>query len=107
MQIIPAKQDSQYREDVELDGTTFILIFAWNALNEYWSLGIYDRDLNPIVYGIKIVTQYNLTQQLVQSGMPLGEILCQNIVGLFEKIQRNDMGQTNELVYYAEGELSA
>lgn len=107
MQIIPSNQATQYREEIDLDGTTYILTFAWNALNEYWSLSIYDRDLNPIVYGIKIVTQFNLTKQIVQSGMPLGDILCQNIVGLFEKIQRNDLGETNELVYYAEGELSA
>jgi len=107
MQIIPSKQNSQYREDIELDGTNFILIFSWNALNEFWSVGIYDGDLNPIVLGIKIVTQFNLTQQLVQVNMPLGDILCQNIVGFFEKIERNDMGQTNELIYYAEGELTA
>lgn len=107
MQIIPAKQDTQYREEIELDGTSFILIFAWNALNEYWTFSIYDRDLNPIVYGIKIVTQFNLIEQIVQLGMPLGDIFCQNIVGLFQKIQRNDMGLTNELVYYAEGELTA
>lgn len=106
MQIIPSKQATQYREEVELNGETFILAFQWNALNEYWSMNIFNRDLEPIVLGVKLVTQYNLTEQLVQSGMPLGDILCQNIVGGFEKIERNDMGETNELVFYAEGELA-
>jgi len=105
MQIIPAKQDSQYREQINFDGTIYVLFFNWNALNEFWTLSIYDQNLNPIVYSIKIVTQYNLTEQIVQSGMPEGEILCQNIVGIFEKIKRNDLGLTNELVYYSVGEL--
>lgn len=105
MQIIPSKTDSQYRQQVELNSETFILAYQWNALNEYWSLNIFDGNLAPIALGIKLVTQWNLTEQIVQSGMPNGDILCQNIVGSFEKIQRNDMGQTNELVFYAEGEL--
>lgn len=105
MQIIPSKQDSQYRQQVDLNGETFILAYQWNALNEYWSLNIFNGSLEPIALGLKIVTQWNLTEQIVQTGMPNGDILCQNIVGGFEKIQRNDMGQTNELVFYAEGEL--
>ena len=106
MQIIPTYQATQYKEEIELEGTTYILTFQWNTLNEFWSLGIYTRDLVPVAVGIKIVTQYNLTRQIVQTGMPLGDILCQNIVGGFEKIMRNDMGETNELTYYTEGELA-
>lgn len=101
MELIPYQDDTQWREEIELDGTTFILTFMWNALNEYWSMNIFDQDLNPIALGIKVVTQWNLTEQIVQTGMPLGDILCQNIVGGFEKIERYDMGRTNELVYYS------
>lgn len=105
MQLIPSKQATQYRQEVELNNETFILTYAWNALNKYWSLSIYNRDLEPIVLGIKIVTQFNLTEQIVKSGMPLGDILCHNISGTFQKIERNDMGLTNELVFYPEGQL--
>jgi len=105
MQIIPSKQSAQYREEIEIDGVNYIFTFQWNALNEYWSMNIYNTELEPIVLGIKVVTQFNLTQQIVQTGMPLGDILCQNVIGVFEKIQRNDMGETNELVYYEEGEF--
>src|SRR5690606_7091108 len=99
MQIIPSKNDSNYRQQVELNGETFILFYKWNALNQFWSLSIYDSNSNPIVTGIKIVTQFNLTEQLIRLGMPLGDIICQNIIGGFERIQRNDLGETNELIF--------
>lgn len=105
MEIIPFREDTQFREEIELNNQTFILSFKWNALNEYWSMNIFDQNENPLVLGIKLVTQFNLTEQLVQSGMPNGNIVCQNIIGGFEKIKRNDMGLTNELVFYNAGQL--
>lgn len=107
MESIPFRNNAQFREEIELDGTSYILAFKWNALNEYWSMNILDRDENPIALGLKIVTQWNITGQIIQTGMPLGDILCQNIVGGFEKIQRYDVGETNELVYYEEGTLTS
>lgn len=100
MRSIPFKEDPQFREQIDLDNQTFILIFKWNALNEYWTMDILNGNLVPIVFGIKIVTQFNLTEQIVQTGMPLGDILCQNIVGTFERIMRDSMTTTNELIYY-------
>jgi len=105
MEIIPFKQNTQWRQQIELNDETFILSFKWNALNEYWSMNIFNQDEEPVALGIKIVTQFNLTEQLVQAGMPKGDIICQNIIGGFEKIQRNDMGLTNDLVFYSEGEI--
>ena len=105
MEIIPFKENAQWKQQIELNNETFILSFKWNALNEYWSMNIYDQNESPLVLGIKIVTQFNLTEQLVQSGMPQGDILCQNIIGGFEKIKRNDMGLTNELVFFETGEI--
>ena len=106
MESIPFRESTQFREEIELEGSVFVLAFAWNALNEFWSMNIFDRDLTPIALGLKLVTQWDITGQIIQSGMPLGDILCQNIVGLFQKIQRYDMGKTNELVYYSEGQLN-
>ena len=105
MEIIPFKDNAQWKQQIELNNETFILSFKWNALNEYWSMNIYDQNESPLVLGIKIVTQFNLTEQLVQSGMPQGDILCENIIGGFEKIKRNDMGLTNELVFFETGEI--
>lgn len=107
MQIIPFKEPASWREQITLDGSIFVLEFYWNALNEFWNMNIYDRDLNPIIYGITIVPNYPLLAQYSVLGKPLGEIICQNIVGGTDVIRRFDMSQRFELVYYSEGELQA
>lgn len=107
MQIIPFKEPSSWREQVTLDGVIFVLEFNWNALNEFWTMAIFDRDLNPLIYGIKIVPNYPLLMQYTFIGKPAGEIICQNIVGGTDEIRRFDMSQRFELVYYSEGELQA
>ena len=66
MQIIPFKEPSQWQEQIELGSQTFVLSFSWNAMNEYWVMDILTRDLVPIILGIKVVANYDLTAQYVQ-----------------------------------------
>lgn len=105
MQIIPFSEPGSWQMQITLTNQAFLLNFHWNALNKYWLMSIYDNDSNPIVVGIKIVTNFDLTAQFPLLGMPKGHILCQNILDSWEKIQRFDMGKTNELIYYEPGEL--
>jgi hypothetical protein len=107
MQFIPFKSPSQWQEQINLDGQDYVLSFAWNALNEYWAMEILTRDLEPIVLGIKIVVNYNLTYPYVAEGIPPGDIVCQNLIGGDAKIKRYDMGDVTELVYYSAGEFDA
>lgn len=107
MQIIQFKEPAAWQEQVTLTGVIFIFYFKWNALNEYWVMNIYDRNSNPILLGIKIVTNYDLTSQFVAAGMPSGDILCQNVLDEWNDIARFDMGETNELFYYEPGELNS
>ena len=105
MQIIPFKEPSQWQEQIELGSQTFILSFGWNAINEYWVMDILTRDLEPIILGIKVVANYDLTAQYVAKGKPSGDIVCENIIGGQGKIQRYDMGEVAELIYYTLGEF--
>ena len=107
MDIIPFKDPAQWREQIELDGETFILRFKWNALNEFWTMDVLNGDEDPIVYGVKIVVNWNLLEQYSMTDKPLGNIVCQNIVGGFQKLQRYDMNRIAQLIYYAQGELEA
>ncbi len=105
MQIIPFKEPSQWQEQIELDSQTFILSFSWNAMNEYWVMDILTRDLVPLILGIKVVANYDLTAQYVVNNKPSGDIVCENIIGGQGKIQRYDMGEVTELIYYSLGEF--
>lgn len=107
MQIIPFKRQAQFIEQIQLGGSVFYLIFKWNTLNEYWSMNILDGDENPLIFGVKVVTNFNLLEQYSMSEKPEGNIVCQNVVGGWEKIRRYDMGQVDELIYYALGKLEA
>lgn len=107
MQIIPFKLPGAWEAQIQLSGVIFILRFKWNALNEYWVMSIYDRNDTPILLGVKVVVNFNLTGQFVTVGMPLGDILCQNVLGGFDKIMRFDMGDVAELFYYEAGEFEA
>jgi hypothetical protein len=59
----------------------------------------------PIILGIKVVANYDLTAQYVTNGKPSGDIVCENIIGGQGKIQRYDMKDVTELIYYALGEF--
>lgn len=108
MEIIPFNSaPSQWQQQIRLDGQDYVLAFTWNALNAYWSMDILTRDLDPLVLGIKIVVNYNLTYPYVAEGIPIGDIVCQNLIGGDAKIQRYDMGDVTELIYYTLGEFSA
>jgi hypothetical protein len=107
MLIIPFKEPSNWREQIELDQIIYILEFTWNALNEFWSMDIYSGNETPIILGIKIVPNYPLLAAFSAEGQPPGQIICQNIVGAPDTIGRFDMSQKFELVYYADGELEA
>ena len=107
MLIIPFRDPSNWKMQLELDGIIFVLEFTWNALNEFWVMDIYDRNEVPLIYGIKIVVNYNLLEPYTVFGKPPGSIVCQNIVEGDDIIRRFDMGQRFELIYYAEGELES
>jgi len=106
MQIIPFKEPAAWQNQITLTSVIFILRFRWNALNAYWVMNISDGNDQPILLGVKVVTNFDLTAQFkALTGMPLGDILCQNINGLWDTIERFDMGQTNEIIYYEPNEL--
>lgn len=105
MQLIPFKEPGSWEAQIELSGVIFALAFKWNALNEYWVMNIFNRNAEPILLGVKVVVNWNLTGQFVTVGMPEGDIVCQNVLGAFGKILRFDMGNVSNLFYYEEGEL--
>lgn len=107
MFIIPFKEPAAWEAQITLSQVIFNLRFKWNALNEYWVMSIYSRNDEPILLGVKVVVNWNLTGQFVTVGMPDGDIVCQNVLGGFQKIMRFDMGEIDELFYYEAGELEA
>ena len=107
MLAIPFNQASNFKEQLLLDGELFVLEFTWNALNEFWVMDIYTREEDPILLGIKIVPNYPLLSAYSMPEKPKGEIICQNVVSDTGEIERFDIGQKFELIYYSQNEFEA
>jgi len=106
MDIIPFKEAAQWREQIELSGITYTLRFKWNAMNEFWSMDVLSGNDEPVIYGVKVVVNWNLLEQYAMTDKPAGDIVCQNIIGGTEKITRDAMSTVAQLLYYAFGELA-
>ena len=78
----------------------------WNERFGFWSLGIYDRDRNPILTGIKLVQNYPLVGKynLSQFG---GELIFIRMSGTKDRPDFDSLGGDHVLVYLAEEELNA
>ena len=107
MLIMPFRDPAAWTMQIELDNIVYFLSFAWNALNEFWTMDIANSDQDPLIVGIKIVPNYPLLAAFTVFGKPPGEIICQNVVNAPDTISRFDMSQKFELIYYFEGELEA
>lgn len=107
MFIIPFKEPAAWTSQMTLTMVNFFLYFRWNAINQYWVMNIYNANNVPILLGIKVVTNWNLTGPFTVIGQPAGDIVCQDIVGNWLDITRFSMGQDQELIYYEPGQLKA
>lgn len=109
MLIIPFNDPAQWQERITLTGNIFNLRFAWNALNQFWTMNMYDQNFTPIVLGIYIATNYNITKQfyadIVASGISFGDIVCIDYTENWENITRYEMGESADLFYFEPGEF--
>ena len=109
MQIIPFKEPAQWQEQITLTGNIFNLRFCWNALNEFWSMNILDQNLAPIVQGIYVANNYDITAQYIAaieaSGISFGDIVCIDYNEGWDNITRFQMGNSADLFYYEPGEF--
>ena len=54
-----------YTQQTELDGKTYTLEFEYIERENFWMLHISDQDGNPLVWGIKLITEWPLLKREV------------------------------------------
>jgi hypothetical protein len=79
MQIPYQYNDSFSR--VVLDRREYLLRFTYNNLFDYWTVGIYDINRNPIVAGMKVVPNYPLNHYNKIDNVPDGVLSAVSVVG--------------------------
>ena len=64
-----------FRYNITLSGVNYILAFRYATRNDGWYLSIYLRDETPIRLGVRIVVNYPLFLNVVDSRLPPGLFL--------------------------------
>ena len=65
---------------VVLDGTQYLIRFAWNDTAGRWSFGLYTMQKEPLAVGLRIVPGFPLNLQTVDDSFPSG------IFGVFSEL---------------------
>lgn len=71
---VPDKNDSVSR--VTLAGSVYNIRFTWNQFGQYWTFGLYDSDMEPIMHSKKIVPYAPLTYFYSSDRFPDGIFGC-------------------------------
>ncbi len=101
--VIPFFDSSSFQEEVTLEGVVFSFLFSWNTYGGFWVLHIFDRDLNPVVLGIRLVLNYELLGIHPGVDMPKGTLYVIDIKDGPDDISYEDLASNGRCqVVYAE-----
>ena len=104
MNIIAWRPFADFRQQVALAGQAYILRTRWNSSFSYWTLDIFDIDNTPLIYGLKLTLGSELLLRYNNDVLPDGALLPV-FSGTLERIERDSMGETVNLVFIPTDEL--
>ena len=105
--IIPAFAFPSYTFQITLDSEIFRFTFDWNTSYEFWTLSIADFAGTILLAGMKVVINYPLIRRYGSAVLPKGEIVAVDTTGKLQRIGRDDLGVSVQLVYVPRDEYDA
>lgn len=105
MVLLPFSEFPSFTQEILLDNIPYKFNFKWNTRGEYWQMPIYDREENLLI-SVKIVLTFELLSLYRHFGGPQGELYALPMVNNVDRIERDSIGDTVELVYITVDELS-
>jgi hypothetical protein len=106
--IVPTRSTGPLRQQVTaLEGTDYILTFAFNRRDGYWYLDIADQDAVPISLSRKCVVNVNLLRRCADTRKPPGALILVDTSDTDLDPGLDDLGTRVDLVYYTAAELAA
>ena len=88
---------------LSIDGKEYALRFTYNELHDYWSFGLYDANINPIVAITRIVPNFPLFHFYTSKDLPDGVFGCVSDKDTVGRYAFKD--KTAEFVYIPNTEL--
>jgi len=97
-----------YTQKTRLDGVDYILGFRYSQREDRWYFSIYDSEENPILLGLKLVTNWPLLQAYrFNTLVPPGEIMAIDLTndGTPPGLDELGEGKRVQLTYFEVGTL--
>ena len=91
-----------FSQDIVLDAISYHLRIYWNARGAFWAIDFYDRDLNLLVAGIKIVNNYEIILIHPDRDLPPGSLYVVDNRGIDFEIAFEDFTNGNCNLIYIE-----
>lgn len=106
--LIPTFSTPLYRQTVRLDGTNYVLSFAFNQRAAVWHLSISSIADVPLASGLKIVSNRRLLGARTKVGLPPGDLVAVTTSTDLSPPGLGDLGEglRCELLYFDAGALS-
>jgi hypothetical protein len=101
---LPVRTEADNRFTIRLDDKVVGIRLLWNSRMGYWTISLYDDTGTPIVLGVKVVINYELTA-LFQDYLP-GLITALRSSEDGRRIERFEIGDTVQLIYTPEAEIA-
>jgi len=95
-----------YSQRVELDGVIYNLAIRYNERMARWVLDIQDQEENDILIGAPMLTGIPLLQQYVKNDLPPGDFILLHRDASDINAEREDLGDSVNLFYFDESEIS-
>lgn len=95
IEIKPLRDKAFWRARVNLDGTDFLLDFAWNGRAGAWALTLLTAEEAPLVCGLTVVSNRPLFHRFKYlQGMPEGDLVAVDPSGTIAVPGYNQLGDT-------------
>lgn len=75
VQRVPTFDEPFYSQVVTLDGSPYLLSFAWNDRTSTWFLDVATGEGEPIACGLKLVCSWDLLKNIVDERRPPGRLV--------------------------------
>tara|TARA_R110000803_G_scaffold13482_1_gene37859 strand:- start:9320 stop:9661 length:342 start_codon:yes stop_codon:yes gene_type:complete len=102
--LIPLQGISSYVFTTSIEDFTYSFRVRWNTREGSWRLDIREVDGTPIVQGLKLAPNQNLTKGYKDSRLPEGNLYILDIDGLGSRPTFESLGDTQKLFYLTKEE---